>query len=209
VNRDKLAPLTGLIFIVLVVISIIVLGEPPEAKEGSGEIVDWYKDNQDAVYASTVLGGIALLALIVFMAHIRRVLADAAGGRSTAATLVLVGVTILATGVAIDMTIQFAITEAVDEGIAGDPVVALQALWDNDFMPMALGSALILVSAGYAGITTGGIPKWLAWIALILGILGFTPVGFVAFLGGAVWIILTSIVLSMGNGRPSTTTPTT
>ena len=208
-NKDKLAPLMGVVFLVLVIISIAVLGEPEEAKEGAPKIVDWYKDNKDAIYVSTLLGGFALLAFIVFMAHVRKVLAAAAGGSSTAATLVLVGATILATGVAIDMTIQFAINEAVDDDIGGEAIVAMQALWDNDFLPMAFGAGLILLSAGYAGLTTGGIPKWLAWIALILGILGFTPAGFVAFLGGAVWILLTSIVLSMGNGRPAAAPPTT
>jgi hypothetical protein len=201
VNIRTLLPLAGALFVILAIVSFIVGGEPPDADEGAAEIVEFYVDNEDSLYAGVYMLGLALLALLLFAAHLRNVLSDAAGGRSTPATLVLVGASILATGAAIDGTLTIALTSTAGD-IDPASTVALQALWDNDFLPMALGTAVILLSAGIAGVTTGGLPKWLAWIALILGVLGATPLGFVAFIGGAVWIVVTSIVLAMG-ARPA------
>jgi hypothetical protein len=39
--------------------------------------------------------------------------------------------------------------------------------------------------------------RWLGWIALVLGVLMFTPVGFFAFLASGLWIALASVALTM------------
>ena len=41
------------------------------------------------------------------------------------------------------------------------------------------------------------LPKWLAGIALLLGVIAVTPIGFVAFIAMALWIPITSILLAL------------
>ena len=74
---------------------------------------------------------------------------------------------------------------------------ALQALWDNDFLPILFGIVLLLIGAGLSVVRFGGLPKWLGWVAIVLAVAGATPIGFVAFLGGALWVLIVSILLAV------------
>ena len=85
--------------------------------------------------------------------------------------LTLVGAAIMAVGLAIDATILFAIAEAADD-IEPASVETLQALWDNDFMPIAVGMVVFLLSSGIAIARYGALPKWLGWVAIVLGVVG-------------------------------------
>lgn len=195
-------PLTGVLFVVLLFVSFAVAGEPPEAGEPVAEIVAHYTDNKDSILVGSLIGGIAALMLLFFAAILRKLLVAAAGPGSVMANLVLAGAVIIATGAMIDATIQFAIAEAAEDI---DPVAvqALQALWDNDFLPIGLGIVTLLLSAGAGIVRTGVLPTWLGWFAIVLGVVGLTPVGWFAFLGGGAWVLITSVMLAVrGRAAP-------
>jgi len=194
VRREWLVPLTGVAFIALVIIGFTIGGEPPDANSPPQEIVDHYVDNQDSVQAGAFLGTLAGVFLIFFANHLRRVL-NAARDTALSAT-VLVGAAVMAVGGAIDSTISFALAEAADD-IDPVSVQALQALWDNDFLPVALGAVVFLFSAGVSIVRTEALPKWLGWIAIVLAVVGVTPVGFAAFLGGGIWILVLSVLMAV------------
>jgi hypothetical protein len=196
VNRGWLVPLTGVAFIVVVFIGFFVAGEPPEADQPTREIVEHYVDDKDAVQLGALLAVIAGGLLIFFGNHLRQVLRGAEGRRETVSAVVLVGAATMAIGGAIDATISFALAEAADD-IDPSGVQALQALWDNDFMPVALGAGVFLLSSGVSIVSSGALPKWLGWIAIVLGVVTFTPVGFVSFPGGAIWILIVSVMLTV------------
>jgi hypothetical protein len=198
VNRNLIAPLTGVAFVIVAIVAFAVGGEPPNAKDNSAqEIVKHYVDNKDAIMVTSILAGIAGALLIFFAAYLRKVLSAAAGAGSMLPGVVLVGASIMAVGFAIDTTIAFALADAADD-IDPIGVQALQALWDNDFIPVAMGIVVFLFSAGLAIVQTGALPKWLGWIAIVLAIIGLPPIGFAAFIGGALWILIASILLTMG-----------
>ena len=196
-NKNMIAPLTGVGFVVVAIISIIVMGgEPPGAEDPPSEIVQHYIDNKDAIFASGVIGVLATALLVYFAAYLRKVLGAAEGTGGFVSTVGLVGASILAVGLAIDGTISIALAEAADDV---DPIAvqALQALWDNDFLPLALGLALFFFSFGLSIVLTGALPKWLGWVAIVFGVAGVTPAFFVGFLGGALWILIVSVMLAM------------
>jgi hypothetical protein len=196
-------PLTGVAFVALAIIGFAVGGEPPDANSPPQEIVDFYVDDKDSVQAGAFLATLAAVFLIFFGNHLRRVL-DAARDTALSAT-VLVGAAVMAVGAAIDSTISFALSEAAED-IDPTAVQALQALWDNDWMPIGLGAIVFLISAGVSILQSGALPKWLGWVALVLGVVGATPIGFVAFLGGGIWILVVSVLLAVRE-RASTSTP--
>jgi hypothetical protein len=193
---EWLVPLTGVAFIVLLVIGGAIQGDPKSADEPVNEIVDFYLDNKDSIIVGTVIGLAGMLLLLVFASYLRQAL-QAAAGESILPRLAYTGLVITAIGFAIDGTILIALAEAADD-IEPTSVQTLQALWDNDFIPIALGLLTFLWSFGLAVVTTGVLPKWLGWIALLLGIVGLIPpIGFAAFIGTGLLILIVSIVLSM------------
>jgi hypothetical protein len=203
VSRGWLVPLTGVAFVALAIIGFAVGGEPPDVNNPPQEIVDFYVDDKDSVQAGAFLVTLAVVFLIFFGNHLRRVL-DAARDTALSAT-VLVGAAVMAVGLAIDSTISFALSEAAED-IDPTAVQALQALWDNDWMPIGLGAIVFLVSAGISILQTGALPKWLGWVALALGVAAATPIGFAALLGGGIWILVVSVLLA-ARERAGTSTP--
>jgi hypothetical protein len=196
VNREWWVPLTGVAFIVVAIVGAIIAGEPPDADSPVQEIVDHYTDNKDAIEAGSFVGAAAGVLLVFFGAYLRSVLSAAEGPGGILSALALVGTAVVAVGLAIDITISIALAEAVDD-IEPAAVQALQALWDNDFVPLALGSLIFLISTGLSILRHGALPKWLGWVALVLAVIGFTPIGFVAFIGAGLWIAVVSVMLTV------------
>jgi hypothetical protein len=83
-------------------------------------------------------------------------------------------------------------------------VQTLQALWDNDFIPIALGTLIFLWATGISILRHGALNRWFGWALIVLGVVALTPVGFVAFIGMALWILVTSIFLTV-RGDPTAT----
>jgi hypothetical protein len=202
---DRLGALGGALFVVLLIISFIVAGEPPDVGEPVEEIVEYYADSDAEIFIGTGIGALALMFFLLFANHLRRLFA--ATGAAPLATLVLVGASIVAVGFTIDGTISIALAEEA-ENLDPTSVQTLQALWDNDFLPLLFGLALFLGATGVSILQTGLLPRWLGWIAILLLVLGFTPIGFVAFLAGGVWTLIVSILLAMrGRSEPPAPTP--
>ena len=212
-RREWLLPLTGIAFIVIAIIAFALGGEPPEAKEGGRKIIEHYVDDKDKIQVSSLLVGIAGVLLVFFFGYLRKVLRAAEGPDGWLSILVLVGAGIAVTGIAVDATIAFALAESADD-LTPPAAQAVEAIWDNDFLPIAVGTTIVLFATGFSVVRHGALPKWLGWVALVLGVLSVTPAGFAAFLGLAVWILIVSILLSRrarrasaGPGAAAPTTP--
>jgi len=195
-SREWLVPLTGVGFVLLGIVSFIIGGEPKSADQPVGEIVDYYVDNKDAIQVAAFIGVAATLLLVFFGAYLRRVLRAAAPEAEILSLISFLGLVVVAVGFAIDTTILIALSEAADDI---DPVAvqSLQALWDNDFVPLVLGVLMFLWATGLAVIRTGALPKWLGWVMLVLGVLALTPIGFVAAIGAAILVLVLSILLAV------------
>ena len=202
-KNEWLVPLTGVAVIIVGIIGFSIAGEPKSADEPVGEIVEFYVDNKDSVQIGAFMQVLAGLLLIFFGAYLRRFLRTAGEEQEMLATVAYTGFVVTAIGFAIDGTISFALAEAADD-IEPAAAQALQALWDNDFLPLQLGVLAFLWGAGLAIARSGVLPRWLGWIMIVLGVVGFTPVGFVSAMGAALLVLVLSILMSLRARRPAT-----
>lgn len=197
-NRGKewLVPLTGVAFVVVAVVSVLIGGEPTSADKPATEIVDFYVDNKSSIQVAAAVGLAATALLVFFGGYLRGVLRAGAGEGEMLSLISFVGLVIVAVGLSIDGTISFALAERADDV---DPIAvqSLQALWDNDFLPMALGVLIFLWATGLSVVRSGVLPKWIGWVMLALGVLGVTPLGFVSAIGAAVLVLVISVLLSV------------
>ena len=190
------APLAGVGFVLVAILGFIVSGEPPEASKPAQEIADFYRDNDSSVTIGAALLGVAATLLVFFAGVLRRELRRAEGEGGTLSLIAFGGAAIFAVGAGIDGTILFALAEASDD-LQPAQIQTVQAVWDNDFLPMAIGLQVLFLATGLSILRHGALPKWLGWIAVILGVVAVTPIGFVAFMVGGIWILIVSIVLAM------------
>jgi hypothetical protein len=191
------APLTGLAFFVLAIIAFAIGGEPPDPTEESAqEIVDFYVDNDSEQMFSAALAGVAATLFVFFGGSLRRALRDAEGPAGRLSAVAFAGTIIFATGLAIDGTIAFALAETAED-IDPTAAQALSALWSNDFLPFAVGLQIFLLATGISVVRTGALPKWLGWIAILLGVVAVTPIGFAAFIGAGILVAILSVLMAM------------
>lgn len=86
-------------------------------------------------------------------------------------------------------------------------VQALPALWDDDFLPLAMGTAVFMFASGPSTVRHAALPKWLGWAAILFADLAHTD-----RLGrlhrGAVWILVVSVPLALNLRGLNASTPT-
>lgn len=194
-TREWLIPLTGVVFVILGIVTFLVGGEPKSADEPVREVVDYYVDNKSSVEAAAFIGVAATLFLVFFGAYLRKVLH--AGAPDEWLSLVsFAGLVVIGIGFAIDSTIAFALAESAED-IDPTAAQALQALWDNDFIPIMLGVLMFLWATGLSVLRHGVLPKWLGWVMVVLGVVGITPIGFISALGAAILVLVLSVLLSL------------
>lgn len=192
-----LVPLTGVAFVVAGVLGFLVQGDTPDPTDDSAaEIAAFYSGNDGQLLASVALAVIAAPLLVFFGAYLRDVLTRDDGVGRIPAVVAFAGSVILAVGFAIDATITITLQETVDD-LDPAAVQALSALYNNDFIPLAVGSATFLLGAGIAIVVGRTLPVWIGWLAIVLGVLAATPIGFVSFIGMAVVVLVISVMLSL------------
>jgi len=196
-NGDKawLVPLTGLGFFVVAIIGFIVAGEAKSSDDSAADIVSYYSDNHDSMMAGAIIAVVATTLLLFFAAHLRDVLRDAGASRMLS-TVSFTGLVIVAIGFAIDTTVQIAIAETVDK-IDPVGVQTLNALWEHDFVPIALGVSVFLWASGIAVVRSGALPRWLGWLMIVLAVISCTPFGFVSAIATALLILAISVLLAV------------
>ena len=62
---------------------------------------------------------------------------------------------------------------------------------------------MFLIASGISIVRHGALPRWLGWVAIVLGVASATPAFFIAFLLAAIWILIVSVMLAL-RARPAT-----
>jgi hypothetical protein len=208
-SAKAIGPLTGILFVILVIVAFLVSGETPSTDDSPQEIVDFYLDNDGSQQAASALLALGCVALIFFLGSLRRALRAAPGDEGGLSTVVLVGGLVIAVGASIFAGIGFTLGDAADE-LPPSAILTLNALNSDMFFTVAVGTAVFNLGLGLAILRHGGLPRALGWVALVIGIAGLTPAGFFAFLATGIVVVWASVVLAMrtgATGSPSVANP--
>jgi hypothetical protein len=199
-KSPRFAPLTGAIFVVLLVIGFIPLGgNTPGTDASAAKITSFYNDHQTKEIVAIVVVALAALFLALFAVAIRDYLRDTGGGEFWP-TVALVGAAVGVAGLFVAGGMHFALIDGANlshgRTLSPDAMVALNALDNDNFLAFSVPLGIMLFGAAGAVLKGGAaLPKWMAWVGILLGILFFTPVGFFGFGLTGIWIIIASILM--------------
>jgi hypothetical protein len=199
---ERFAPLSGLLFVLLVIAAVIVGGESPGANDPIGEVIDYWRDNDDRAIWASVIAAFSVVALLWFAGVWRAALAAGEGGSARLATTAFAGLIMAAVGWSMLIGFNFMAAETIDD-VAPEVTQTFSALQSDFFFPLAIGFSVFLLASGLAMLRTGLFPAWMGWAAVVLGVLSVTPAGFFAVLLGLAGIIAVSLMLFM-RGTPPT-----
>jgi len=196
-TRNRWIPLSGIVFVVLVVLDVAAFSNSTPSASSSGSKVAAY---YDAHQGREIFAAFLLAASAPFLALFGVQLASAL--RQTRATselwrrLLTVGTAVAAAMVLLAALIHFALADSADH-LAGDGIRALNYV-DSDGW-IAWNAALGIMMLGAAGLLLTAerlLPRWLSWVALAAGILLFIPFAdFFALLVTLLWIAVVSVML--------------
>jgi hypothetical protein len=191
---SALAPLTGVAFVVLVVIAFAVGGETPDIKDSPQKVLSFYNDHDSKQMFSAFLLALGTVFFFFFLGVLRAVLRageDAVGRLSAVA---FGGGLVLGTGMLAFAGFTFALADAADH-LTPDAAQALNVLNSDFFFPLAAGLATLMIATGISSIRSRVLPPWASWVAIVLGIAAITPAGFFAFLAFGLWTLVVSVWL--------------
>ena len=194
----QLLTLSGLASVILLVIAFVGFSQStPETSESGAAIKQFYVDHGSRQQLAAWIVALAVPFLIVFASTLRAKLIESTGGERTIwHDIFLGGALIAAAGFFFSVCLTFALSEA-PEDLSGSTMQALNAIDSEAWVGFTGGIGVMLLGAAGAMLPARSGMRWLGWIALVLGVLIFTPVGFFAFLGAGLWIALASVALTM------------
>jgi hypothetical protein len=191
---QRLAPLTGVVFVALIVLAIIIGGETPDNDDSRQAIVEFWSDNDDAQIWSNIIGAWATVFFLWFAASLRSALRRGEEGPGRLSTLSFGGAVVAAVGLLSALSLNFAVADSVGD-VPASVTQTLTVLSNGFFFPIAAGYALFFLAVGVLAVRIRILPVWLGWVTVVLGIVCLTPVGFFALLLGLVWILIVSVLL--------------
>jgi len=195
----QLLPLSGVAAVLLTVVAFIVVGEPPDIDAQANELVSYYENDSELQIGSGLLA-LAAFFFLLFSTTLASLLRDLRNAPSTAVNLSLGGGIVFAVGMTIFAGLSFTAGEVAGD-VGEETLRLLNGLEMNMFFTVAIGTAAFLLGTGVGALKTGLLPNWLAWIAIVLGVLAITPVGFASFVGLGIWTLIVGVMLAMRAGR--------
>jgi hypothetical protein len=203
-NARIWAPLTGVVFVAMLIAGAVIVGETPDATEDSAqEVLDFYSEDDDTIALGSLLWGLGSVFLLFFAGWLRSVLRAAEGEGGVLSAVSLAGAIVLAVGLASSAAFTFAVADVADN--IDDPIVfqTLNVLTWGYWIPFAAGVITFMVANGISIIRHGAFAAWLGWVAIVAGVLMFTPAFIVAAPIAGLWVLAVSVI-GIGRARGAT-----
>jgi hypothetical protein len=200
---SRRASLTAIVFAVLAVAGFVISnGNSPNSDASGAKVIAYYQAHGSDSKTSDFFFVFAFVFFFFFAGSLR---AHLRAGAEALSTLMLAGATLVVAGIGLFGGTDLALADhpsLLTPGVAQ----ALNLLNNDLFFPVAAGSCVFYISAGLAIVRTGALPKWLGWVAIVLGVISVSPAFFVGFLAAIPWVLITGILMYI-RGGPVTAVP--
>ena len=148
----RFAPLTGIAFVVLLVIGFgPVGGYTPGSDDSASKISAFYHDHQTKEVLAAVIVALAVIFFAMFIVALRDYLRGDGADGDFWPTVALVGGIVSVAGFCLAITVHAALVDGGHNKLPGDAMIALNALDNWDFFAFAFPLAIMLF--GVAGAT--------------------------------------------------------
>jgi Domain of unknown function (DUF4386) len=209
---ERWAPIGGIVFVVLMVVGSILVGDVPRADAPAQEIADYLADgdNHTRNIIGAYLWAVGALAFLWFLTRLRSDLRSAEGETGALSAL--------AFGAGVAFTAVWMVSAAAFASVAYAVELRDAPVSDPDLVRVLLpmGRLLLLLGGGFAGglvvlaasvaiLRTGVFPRWLAWLGIVAAIALLFAVVYGNILPFWVWVFIASIVMLMRREETATT----
>jgi hypothetical protein len=201
---SRLAPLTGLVFVGLIVAAFAVSFNTPNSDASAQHVISFYKAHRHSVIASSFLIAYSVVFGLFFAAALRSHLRARSSSTGPIA-LGFAGMIVFGVGAATLAGLNNAVAD-VPGKIAPSAEQALNVISNDVFFAFLIGMGVFMFGNGLAIACTRVLPRWIGWIAVVIGIAAVTPIGFIAFFALLGWVVVVSVLMFVRERRPQPAT---
>ena len=197
-NARRLPPLSGLVFVATVLVSVIGLGgNTPDSGASAAEVAAFYDGGIWRQAIAALLLAASIPFLIVFAVELAGAASRPAGPHSVWSYLLIGGGVLLGATLAMTAMLHFALADAGNNGFSPTVVQTLNVLDGDAWVAFNAGLGVTMLGAAGCLWSSAGAERWFARAALVLGVLLFIPFAdFFALLLALIWIIVVSLMRS-------------
>ncbi len=192
--KNRLMPLSGIVFVALILASIF-MGSTPGTNASASTVLTYYQTHQSITSATALLIGLGVIFGLLFFGYLREYMRQDRATRWLASTA-FGGALVFAAGGAISAGSYVALGDQphVLNAAAAQTLNLIQSDLSNSFTQAGL--AVFYLATGAAILRGKLLPAWLGWVSLVLGVLAATLIlAFIAFIATAVWVIVVAVML--------------
>jgi len=203
-NWDRLGAATGIVFIVLFVVALIIGGQP-----GDQDVVDFFVANRRRLLIQAYLSGLSIAFLIWFLGSVYGHLRLSEGGAGRLSAVSFAGGIVFVTVLLVSGIVNTALADGIARFSDPETTRALYALVvlanDLNWFPVAVFTG----ASSLVGFRHDALPRWLAWLGAVVAL--FSLIGALGILVDTgplasdgvfstpllflIWLLLLSIVL--------------
>jgi hypothetical protein len=202
---SKWAPASGALAGVLVAIAFFAGPNSPGDDATGAQVIAWYGSHHTADFVFDLVGGLAVLFLVLFAVALAR---QVRTGDRWLAHGALAGAVF--GGVGFLTSVGFDTVLAQDHNRLTIASAQTLNLLQNDlFLPIVIGFALFGILTGLAVVVGRILPKWMGWVMFVFGLACLAgPAGFFGTLATMLWVLVAGIwMVKQGPPVPERVTP--
>lgn len=201
-NLARWAPLTGVVFAVLMLVGFLAGHSTPDSDASAQSAVSSFVSNRTHDRLTVFLIAYATVFAMFFAAALRSYLKARSEGDGLI-TLGFSGMVIYVVGALTLVGMEYAATD-VPGKISPAAVQALNVLQNDVFFALLVGAGIFMFGSGLAIVANAALPKWLGWIAVALGVIAVTPLGWlVAIFALPIWALIVGVLVFMRQESPA------
>jgi hypothetical protein len=191
---SRLAPLSGLVFFVLLFVAFIALGgDSPDPDDPASKVLRFYSDHRGQQQAASYVLAIASVFLLWFVTELREELRQRAS--EPVANAVFAGGIVMCVGFLSMAASHFALADSAHK-LQPAAAQALNAVDGGSWMVSYAGTLFFSAALAVAVLRLRVLPRAFGWIAAVFVVLMFTPAGWIAWLLTSVWLAAAGIVIA-------------
>jgi hypothetical protein len=199
---ERYAPLSGILAVILWVISVFVIesADAPDEDAGGQEIAAYFESDGSKLLAGSFIFMVGTAVFIWFLGSLRARLFWAEGGAGRVTAIVFgsgLVVAAMSMGLMAPQAAGGLMADETDAPIDPGAAQAFDALGDGFFIAAEATVFVFFLAIAVAALRTRVLPVWLGWASLVLGILALVPwIGWAVYIWGLpLWVLVVSIWL--------------
>lgn len=192
--KNRLMPLSGIVFVALIVGTIFV-SSPPDTNASAGAVLAYYRAHGHVTFINALLTGLGVIVGLFFYGYLREYLRQDRGTRWLASTA-FGGILVFAAGGAISAGSFAALADRPQALTAATAQTFNLIQSDVSWSLTQVGLAVFYLATAAAILRGRLLPAWLGWVSVVLGLVAASLfLTFIAFAATGLWVIVVALML--------------